>query len=62
MTSTGDGLDDDCDSATDDDVDDNDDSVTGDDLNDDGNGATGNDDDGKYATVNNNGDGRQSQR
>jgi len=36
MTSTGDGLDDDCDSATENDVDDNDNSATGDDLDDDG--------------------------
>ncbi len=36
MTSTGDGLNDDCDSATDDNVDDNDDSTTGNELNDDG--------------------------
>ena len=36
MTSPGDGLDDDCNSATDDDVDDDDDSTAGDDLDDDG--------------------------
>ena len=33
MMSMGDGLDDDCNSATDNDVDDDDDSATGDDLN-----------------------------
>jgi hypothetical protein len=54
MTSTGDRLDDDCDSAMDYDVDDDDDSAAGDDLDDDGNGATGDDDDAKCATVNNN--------
>ena len=51
MTSTGDGLDDDCDSATDNDVDNDDDSTTGDDLNDDGGGATGDNNDGKCATT-----------
>ena len=51
MTSTGDGLDDDCNSATDDDVDDDDDSTTGDDLNDDGDGATGDNNDGQCATA-----------
>ena len=50
-TSTGDGLDDDCDSATDDDVDDDDDSTTGDDLDDDGDGATGDNNDGECATT-----------
>jgi hypothetical protein len=51
MTSTGNGLDDDCDSATDNDVDNNDDSTTGDDLDDDGNGATGDNNDGECATT-----------
>ena len=36
MTSTGDRLDDDCDSMADDDVDDNDESTTGNKLDDDG--------------------------
>ena len=40
MTSPGNGLDDDCNSATDDDVDDDDDSMTGNNLDNDGDGAT----------------------
>jgi hypothetical protein len=49
MTSTGDGLDDDCDSATDDNVDDDDDSTAGDDLDDDDSTAGDDlDDDGAY--------------
>ena len=51
MTSMGDGLDDDCDSATDDDVDNDDDSTTGDDLDDDGDDATGDNNDGQCATT-----------
>ena len=51
MTSTGDRLDDDCDSAMDYDVDDDDDSATGNDLDNDGNGATGDNNDGQCATT-----------
>ena len=51
MTSTGNGLDDDCDSATDNDVDNNDDSTAGDDLEDDGDGATGDNNYGECATT-----------
>ena len=51
MTSTGNGLDDDCDSGTDNDVDNDDDSTTGDGLDDDGDGATGDNNDGECATT-----------
>ena len=51
MMSTGDRLDDDCDSVADYDVDDNDDSTTGDDLDDDGDGATGDNNDDECATT-----------
>ena len=50
MTSTGDRLDDDCDSAIDD-VDNDDDSTTSDDLINDGDGATGDNNDGECATT-----------
>ncbi len=51
MMSTGNGLDDDCDSVADDDVDNDDDSATGDNLNDDGDGVTGDNNDGECAKT-----------